>query len=872
MTNSKFFDSSLDQCQKATTLGNKIAIHMLELLGTSKHQPQGFEALANDFLQLCRVMWAVEIGLTDCLRNQQQVPADVIQEIFRKFKATNNDFHTLEQMISRFLEYEKRGTMGKIQRGWRKMFSEDDVGKMRKSLNSTRDAMKMNALMCHWSLSSERIDESVDIGYSGLATALDRLSNGRSLIGKAKSLQNSTSEKELLPMQMGLHTSIPSTKIQRHGSISNGTVSSRGHAMEPIHSPSEVRGTSLYQDSGTALAESETLFSDSDLSDSGPIKVVRLKPDPSSMPRWTPRNETRTQTPQYKAALISAVQARNSAVVEQLLDRGVSPNTGPDLNVLNETMAQHDLESARQLLMFGADVNAPDARGLTPLMCAIEHTFLDGATVLLKYGADPNLAAAGFESESPIAHAVNENYFNFVRLLLMYGADANHVAGNGETMLIRAISKNWQKRVINLLLDYGADPNGKTRAGVSPLFCAINSGRVELVTSLLDHGANPNLPGPKHMLWPAIHQIQCLKVLLARGADYKKAPGIMEQAASINNIEAIHVLLDSGVDPNAKKDGVYTPLCTSIRDDRKEIFHLLLSKGADPNVPASEYPAFKCVTHFRQYFLPYLVEAGADLRSPKGILETAVSSNNMEAFIWLLEAGVPPNDKAQKTGATALTTAIRENRMDYIELLLSKGADPNVRGEDWPIFMAVHQPEILRKVLPRLKEPRAYKGVMERAVVANQLDSIKLLLAAGVSVEDRNGGVFSPLTSAIRDRQKDIVRFLIDEGGADVNAPGEHLPIVKALRRYEGDDYEIIKMLLAKGSDPNKIYRGHSGFIQAVENGDAQVLRLLIDYCGVDFATKDDAGQDILQIVESRGWEEGIEIFDAATQSTSLST
>lgn len=54
----------------------------------------------------------------------------------------------------------------------------------------------------------------------------------------------------------------------------------------------------------------------------------------------------------------------------------------------------------------------------------------------------------------------------------------------------------------------------------------------------------------------------------------------MELATSINNIESVRVLLKAGVDPNAKKDGIYTPLCSSIRDNRADIFELLLANGA----------------------------------------------------------------------------------------------------------------------------------------------------------------------------------------------------------------------------------------------------------------------------------------------------
>lgn len=329
--------------------------------------------------------------------------------------------------------------------------------------------------------------------------------------------------------------------------------------------------------------------------------------------------------------------------------------------------------------------------------------------------------------------------------------------------------------------------NLKNREGKTALFEAITSGRPDIVTALLDGGAEPNLPGPKHMLWPSTYQTDCLKIMLQRGADTKKAPGIMELAVSVNNIESVRVLLNAGVDPNAKKDGVYTPLCSSIRDNRTEIFQLLLANGADPNCPASEYPAFKCVTHRRTQLLPALKAAGADLGSPKGIVETAVQSNNMEALKWLLDAGVSPNDKVPKTGATALTTAIRENRLDMVDVLLKRGADPNIRGQDWPVCMAVKQPAILRRLLPALAEPRAFKGVMEMAVVANQLESIKLLLAAGVSVEDRNGGVFSPLTTAIRERRKEITKFLLEEvSRCPCPCPGPQR--FRAARRLPGID------------------------------------------------------------------------------------
>lgn len=438
----------------------------------------------------------------------------------------------------------------------------------------------------------------------------------------------------------------------------------------------------------------------------------------------------------------------------------------------------------------------------------------------------------------------------------------NGTTSTGNTLLIAAIKKKTPKKFVELLIGYGANPNAKSREGKTALFGTIEMGRADVLQFLLEHGADANLPGPKHMLWPSVWQPACLQLLLTHGASPKKAPGLMELASSINNIESVRILLKHGVDPNIKKDGVYTPLCSSIRDDRADLVTLLLANGADPNVPASEYPCFKCITHDRVHFLPALVEAGADLTSPKGIVEMAVSCKNLEALNWLLDKGLSPNDKNPK-GLTPLTTAIRENEIGMVDLLLMRGADPLIRGEDWPVCMAVRNPLVLKRILAVVDRPQAFKGIIEMAVHANQLESVKLLIAAGVSVEDKNGGVFSPLTTALRENRRDIVRYLLGDGGADVNLPGEHLPVVKALRRFHGEDTEMLELLLSKGGDPNKLYRGWNGIMQAVENGDVDVLNLLSNKAGFDLEVKDELGRTVVEMAGSRGWDEAVKILQA---------
>ncbi|KAF7875257.1 hypothetical protein EAF04_002429 [Stromatinia cepivora] len=906
-TFSKAQTQCLQLCLKTTALSDRISVRILEYLTTVKELPQGFESLAHDFLDTCHILFSIEAGLEECNHHVQNFPPEMITELDHKFRATQANFQVFYQLLAKFLQSES-GTVGHFKRGWGKIFSNttSDIRKMSGTLRGTRDDLRMSALVFQWSLGNDKIEKELGIGYLGLVAALNRMDEKA---GTKTTMSDASSHQNIQPQQMAIqHTPLPplptsewpgrttsnqqqkafgdrasnvdpslllGSNLQHYSTSINGT--SMGPQTVHSHDSGERHYTDIINSfdnhrlnhhlshhiddsrSHTETIESGSLIKDVEGVMINSTQAVRLRADPDNMPRWSPRGIAGSNTGPMKSALISAIRDKNHKAVEKLLDGGVPANTGSEVNALKEAIFAHDAESVRLLLTFGANPNDHDRDGITPLRAAVDKSFLAGATTLLKYGADPNLIA-GIDMESPLAASVMANMVGFAHLFLIYNGDANHVTSNGNTLLISAINKKTAKKFMDLLLKYGANPNAKSKEGKTALFEAITCGRADIVSALLEYGADPNLPGPKHMLWPATYQTACLQYLLNHGADPKKCPGIMELATSINNIESVRTLLKAGVDPNAKKDGVYTPLCTSIRDDRADIFQLLLSNKANPNTMASEYPAWKCVTHNRVHFLPALVTAGADIHKPKGIAEMAVSCNNMEALNWLLDQGVNPNDKSAK-GMSPLTTAIREERLEIIDLLLLRGADVNVRGQDWPVCMAVRNPQILKRILSVMPEPRAYKGVLEMAVQANQLESVKLLLAAGVSVEDKNGGVFSPLTTAIREDRKEIVKYLLDIAGANINAPGEHLPIVKALRRCEGGDTEMIEMLLDHGADPNKIYRGWNAIMQAIENGDAEILKLIAGKAGVNLEAKDEMGRTVSDIAASRGWNEAVTIL-----------
>lgn len=456
MATTRAADSVLSSCHKATVLGNKIAIHMLEYLGTVEKHSSQFDELALEFMDTSRIMWALEAGLTECTKNGQRLPGDMLSELDKKFRTTYNDFQILDQILSRFLDYEKKGAMGRLQKGFRSMFSSNDVQKMRDNLEKTREALRMSALVFQWSLGDDKIDESVGIGYTGLAAALERLTRVKTglggsagtarektydvnheirevppdalpplpalpaLSGIGNSRGGSNTDRSSGPTREDAASPILRQAPEREPSISgytiktsssrsihrerrmsiadnfDRTVDSFNHrtgtgngsgSADHYNNRSNASGSlhhtsSIHHSDSAHHTEADTLIDEMEAFE--PFKVVRFKADPHSQPRWQPRNSAGADSHDLRQSLLSAVEARNSKMVEQLLDRGVSPNIGPKAHILNQAISNHDTETVRVLLLFGADVNAPDSHGMNPLYMSAEASSLEAATMLLK--------------------------------------------------------------------------------------------------------------------------------------------------------------------------------------------------------------------------------------------------------------------------------------------------------------------------------------------------------------------------------------------------------------------------------------------------------------------------------------------------------
>ena len=371
----------------------------------------------------------------------------------------------------------------------------------------------------------------------------------------------------------------------------------------------------------------------------------------------------------------------------------------------------------------GANVNARDENGKTPLCNTVLLPDPLLTALLLERGADPNSGNC-YNNAPPLDPAIQHD-------------DPSSAAMIGA-----------------LLIDYGADVNAD-REGWTALHSAAAWGASNVVELLLNHGANVS----------AVSEFDIFGY--ERGYDGWPAYGTqaLHMASALNEDPKVSAaLLDWGADINVLARG-RSPLHLAVgRNENSSVASLLLDRGADINSgeggwtplhSAASYPSEGINQERGVAAVKLLLENGADAdarsdygRSP---LHQAVSPYpNREIIELLLEHGADAN-AADVNGHTALHRMIvrSDPDSDIVQLLVANGADVNARSFDGntPLHFVVND-----------REPSVFV--------------VQLLLANGADVNARSFDGNTPLHFVVNDREPSVfvVQLLLDHG-ADLDAP-----------------------------------------------------------------------------------------------------
>ena len=175
-------------------------------------------------------------------------------------------------------------------------------------------------------------------------------------------------------------------------------------------------------------------------------------------------------TKQKNLALIWAVEG-GPVVVKEVVDA-----PGPPVPMQNPTAYVEESWTAtvEALLDSGADIEARDPDGSTPLLPAAAFAQTDVFKLLLRRGArvdvrdkDGNTPLIAASCECAVA-TMNDAY-DVVKLLLEKGSDVNARASNGTTALMNAAGGFGGSAIVKLLLEHGADPRARDAQGKTAL-------------------------------------------------------------------------------------------------------------------------------------------------------------------------------------------------------------------------------------------------------------------------------------------------------------------------------------------------------------------------------------------------------------------
>jgi len=259
----------------------------------------------------------------------------------------------------------------------------------------------------------------------------------------------------------------------------------------------------------------------------------------------------------------------------------------------------------------------------------------------------------------------------------------------------KAVKQNFASTA-NKATDSNADINALDEHGFTSLINVIKSDSLDMVSSLLEKGADVNIKddytGESALMWAAaVGNLDMVKLLIEKKADVNARDSSantaliclvngqrLEKSNKQNSLGIAKLLINKGIDINAVNNGGLNALMVAAMCNDSEIAKLMIEKGANLNLQEG-----------------YKMNA----------LMFAISHFSLEAAKLLIEKGADVNAQ-DLTGETALMMAAEGNFPDIAKLLIEKGADINAKDKDGKTALAMANEFKHYEVAALFKQPK----------------------------------------------------------------------------------------------------------------------------------------------------------------------
>jgi ankyrin repeat protein len=356
-------------------------------------------------------------------------------------------------------------------------------------------------------------------------------------------------------------------------------------------------------------------------------------------------------------------------------------------------------------------------------------------------------------------------------------------------------------------------------ASPADIIAAVQNDDNAQVTELLRQHSNVNVQegdGSTALAWAAVRcNVDIAKLLLKAGAKpnltNEQGIGPLYLAITNGSPAMVRLLLDNGADPNVAKADGETLLMTASRLGQTDVMTMLLDRGAAMNAGEKKFGQTALMwAAGHPEAVRRLVERGAGVKAVSRIWDIT-STIYTPTTSTIGKTGIPWNNEGVYTskqgGQNALLFAVQKHDLESAKILLNAGVDVNEAAADGttPLLAALYKWDPLGKEFVGGTGAPAPAGSSAR--FGADLAMARLLLDRGATVSVADGAGYTPLHGAA------LAVATITTAGRDHSAygngravktakPGNEVPVAPNPRLEEA--LAIVKRLLDTGADPNK--------------------------------------------------------------------